>query len=98
MAAGSSYSKLFIFAETSFTKLSGSRPINSAARVLQSKLFTWSARTAPVTDNPVGTRTSNGYPLTWLVIGQQRARPTFALYETGDRTSAGRRPACSCPA
>ena len=30
--------------------------------------------------------------------GAKQARPTLRLYADGDNTSAGRRPACSCPA
>ncbi len=87
-----------IFCSTSDIIFGGKEPINSAFLVRQSKLFTWSERMAPVTDRPGGTTTSKGYPLIWFVIGQKRASPTFSLYGCGDSTTAGLRPACSCPA
>jgi hypothetical protein len=52
-----------IFCSTSDIVLGGKVPSNSAFRVRQSKLFTWSERIAPVTDRPAGTTTSKGYPL-----------------------------------
>lgn len=46
----------------------------------------------------LGNSDLEGIPLTRLVMGQNRARPTLPLYAEGDNTSAGRRPACSWPA
>ena len=77
---------------------SGRRHINSIFLIFQSRLFTWSVRMAPEIFRPSGINTSNGYPFTWLVTGQNIASPTFLLYSRGDKTKAGRLPACSCPA
>jgi len=73
-------------------------PMNDAFLVFQSRLFNWSASTTPVTLPLSGRGTSNGYPLTWLVTGQHSANPTRPLYNLGDKTMAGRLPACSWPA
>lgn len=67
------------FPRTSITTSIGRLHILSAALARQSRLFTWSARIAPLTGCPSGTLTSKGYPLTWLVIGQSSANPTLAL-------------------
>ena len=45
----------------------------------QSRLLAWSARTTPVTVLERGRTTSNGYPLTWDVMGQSRARLVLSL-------------------
>src|SRR5439155_16929954 len=76
----------------------GMAQMNSAFRTRQSKLFARSASTTPPTLQSGGITTSNGYPLTWLVIGHRIASPTLPLYASGESTTAGRRPACSCPA
>ena len=86
------------FPRTSSTTSVGADPLMSACRARQSRHFTWSARITPDTVPSAGRSTSNGYPFRWLVIGQQRASPTFRLYASGERIKTGRRPACSCPA
>ncbi len=48
------------FCMTSSNALAGSLLANSASRARQSRLFTWSASTTPLTGNPAGTVTSNG--------------------------------------
>src|SRR6266699_28867 len=48
--------------------------------------------------DPAGRPTSKGYPFTRLVTGQTTARLVFSLWLRGERTTAGRRPACSLPA
>ena len=72
--------------------------IKAALRSIQSTLRVWSVRITPSTAPPAGSTTSNGRPRTRLVIGLTKARPVRALKASGDRTSAGRRPACSWPA
>jgi len=86
------------FCITSSTVPKGNLQTNSACLIFQSRLFTWSDKIAPLIFNPSGINTSNGYPLIWLVIGQRIANPTLLLYDSGDKTNAGRRPVCSCPA
>jgi hypothetical protein len=71
--------KVFSFWSTSKIVLSGNVHINSALRIRQSKLFIWSDRIAPAAGNPAGMQTSNGYPLTWLVIGHRIASPVLPL-------------------
>jgi len=86
------------FCTTSLNAADGNLQANSAFLAFQSRLFTWSDKIAPLTSNPSGILISKGYPLTWLVMGQRMAKPTFPLYAIGDKTNAGRCPVCSCPA
>lgn len=45
---------------TSSMTAAGNSPMNSARRRRQSRLFSWSASTTPVTGRPAGTETSKG--------------------------------------
>ena len=68
-----------IFSSTSSIESAGNEATTSALRARQSKLLTWSDSTTPATFRPGGMTTSKGYPLTWRVIGQNKARPTLPL-------------------
>src|SRR5438876_8993588 len=61
-------------------------------------LLTASDRIVPAIFKPGGRSTSNGYPLIELVTGTTIANPLLLLYPFGESTTAGRQPACSCPA
>ena len=67
------------FSRTSPTTRRGARQAKRARRARQSRLFSWSARTAPETALWDGRRTSKGYPLILEVMGQQSARLVFRL-------------------
>ena len=89
---------VLIFPRSSSTMSSGKWKMNSALRAAKSRLFIRSASITPPTSHSSGKATSNGYPFTCEVIGQNSASPTFALYAIGETATAGLRPACSCPA
>lgn len=65
---------------TSTVISSGALQANSTFLSCQSKDFTWSASTTPDTAKPSETVTSNGYPLTFVVIGHTKASRTRRLY------------------
>ena len=68
---------------TSATREASILPINFAIRAFQSRLRTWSARITPLIGDASGSGTSNGYPFTCDVIGQQSINPVRRLYSAG---------------
>ena len=68
--------RTFIFLMISFISSSVALSINSAPRSCQSRLFTWSDSTTPLTFF-ASILTSNGYPFCLVVIGQNSANLDF---------------------
>ena len=102
MAGGHSYGVMPAMdptnSRTSSRTSLGTLPIYRAFRTRQSRLRMCSQRTAPCTGSPDGSRTSDAYPLTLLVIGQTKDTEVRKLNRLAESTSAGLRPACSRPA